>query len=88
VPKQYRTQLERLGAPAWSRWILLGALVCVLVLNLGLISYVWSHQDGGARKGLLIALWVLTLVAVALLIRLGNALRRTSRAQGATLEGK
>ena len=85
MPEQYITRLERLGAPSWTRWISLFGLVGLLLFNLGVISFVWSHDAGGARKRLLIALWLVALAACALLIRLGIALRRDSRAHGAPL---
>jgi hypothetical protein len=83
VPNDPTTHLERLGAPAWTRSVSLCALAAILVLNLGIITFVWSHHDGGARTRLLIALWFLALLALALLIREWNALRRDSRAHGA-----
>jgi hypothetical protein len=83
VPKRPTTHLEHLGAPAWSRWVSLCALAGILVVNLGVITFVWSRHSGGARTGLLIALLLLALLALALLIRGWNTLRRDSRAHGA-----
>ena len=83
MPEHHTTQLERLGAPAWARWLSIGALAGILVLNLGIITFIWSHQDAGARRGLLVALWSLAILALALLIREWNRLRRASRPRGA-----
>jgi hypothetical protein len=63
-------------------------LACILTLNFAVITFVWLHQAGGARKGLLIALWLLALVALVLLIRLWNALRRSAPARGVDLDVK
>ena len=88
MPEQYKTQLQRLGAPSWTRWIPTIGLGLILLLNLGAITFVWSHDAGCAQKRLLIALWLLALTAGVLLIRLSIALRRSSRAHGAGFEAK
>ena len=88
MPEQYTTQLQRLGAPSWARWIPTIGLGSILLLNLGVITFVWSHNAGGAQKRLLIALWLLALTAGVLLIRLSISLRRSSRAHGAGFEAK
>jgi high-affinity Fe2+/Pb2+ permease len=86
VLQQYTSNLERWGAPSWSRWIALGGLACILAVNLGVITFVWLHGAAGARKGLLITLWLVALAAAFLLLRLGNALRRDARARGGSSE--
>ena len=78
VSHQYRTQIERWGAPARVRWILLATLVLVLVGNLCVIIYVSLRNSGGAPKGLLYALWALALVAALLIARLFKAMSRTA----------
>jgi hypothetical protein len=88
VPEQYTTQLQRLGAPSWIRWIAVIGLGSILFLNLGVITFVWSHDAGGAQKRLLAVLWLVALAAGVLLIRLCIALRRGSHAHGAGLEAK
>ena len=86
MPKQYTTNLERCGAPAWARWISISALSCILILNLAIITFVWSRYAGGASIAVPIALWLLAFTSLALLIRLWNALRRGSPAQGADVK--
>jgi len=78
VPQQYKTQIERWGAPAWVRWILPATLALVLAGNLCVIIYVSLRSPGGAPKGLLYALWTLALVAALLIARLVKAMSRTA----------
>jgi hypothetical protein len=53
---------------------------------LAIITFVWSRYAGGASIAVPIALWLLAFTSLALLIRLWNALRRGSPAQGADVK--
>jgi hypothetical protein len=82
-PTPYR---EQTGAPAWTRVIAQIGLVGVLLFNLAIAILIWFSSSRGAPQGLLIASSLLSLVALALLIRLRKVPRPDAAPHGANNE--
>jgi hypothetical protein len=73
MPSNHMSRLGRFGAGLWIRRVAVLVLAVIVVANLAVVTFAWSQHPRAGGGGMLAVIWILSIGAGFILLRLWRA---------------